>query len=105
VPDLPKPALPRRDIWAHIGPLHAALRRIAPAITTSRMLGEVQATGPDPFVWVTFGQLGPYKVQRRGDGYQWTSGQWRGIQLDPDPEVAAREIAERMGAPTLATTP
>ncbi|MFB4298255.1 hypothetical protein [Actinomadura sp. NTSP31] len=99
------PALPHRNVWARIGPLHAALRRIAPVITAAKMLGEVPVSGPGPFVWVSFPQRGPYKIQWCGDGYQWTPRQWRGESLDPDPEVAARQVAERFGAPVHSPTP
>lgn len=98
MPDLPKP-LPRRDIWARIGPLHAALRRVAPVLTVSQCLGEVPATGPDPYLWVTYQQLGPYKIHWRAIHYEWTTGQWAGAPVCADPETAARQIAERMGAP------
>lgn len=95
-------ALPPRKAWAQIGSLYAALRRTAPTMTATPMPGEIPAHGPDPFMWVTYQFLGPYKVQCREDGYQFTSGQFAGEKLGADPEVAARRLAEMMRAPILA---
>ncbi|GGV34308.1 hypothetical protein GCM10010182_67800 [Actinomadura cremea] len=81
--------------------LHAALRRRIPQMAAALVRDE--GTGLT-HVQVTYRHIGPYEVDWTGTTYRWRPGPDSSKPLPADPEAAADEIGDALGAGRPATS-